>query len=105
MRKCRKILTAFVAGTALLAGMERPRVSAQDQPKEQPELGGPITATTQYNILIGSGFLCDGDNSAACPAVARASDGETIEMTGAGTLGLTRNTVTAAGAFIERTFP
>lgn len=76
------------------------RLTAQDHPQTKEE--SPRSAAN-YNFLIGSGFLCGSDDSTACPAVARAANQETIEVSGAGTLGLANKSVTAAGAFIERT--
>jgi hypothetical protein len=79
------------------------RLSAQDQPQDNKDLPGDTVANANYNFLIASGFLCDPDDSAACPAVARTSNGETIEISGAGTLGLAGKSVTAVGAFTEKT--
>ena len=86
---------------AVLAIPVRFRVCAQDQQKQSQPAN--TTATANYNFLIASGFLCDPNDSTQCPAVARASDGETIEITGAGTLGLANKSVTAAGAFTQKT--
>lgn len=94
---------APIAVIAMIAALAIPlQLGAQDQPqaKEQSPLS---TAATNYNFLIGSGFLCGTDDSTACPAVARAANEETIEIGGVGTLGLANKSVTAAGAFIERT--
>ena len=86
---------------AVLAIPVRFRVCAQDQQKQSQPAN--TTATANYNFLIASGFLCDPNDSTQCPAVARSSDGETVEITGAGTLGLANKSVTAAGAFTEKT--
>lgn len=59
-----------------------------------------LIATANYNFLIASGFLCD--NADGCPVVAQASDGETIEISGAGTLSLADKSVTAAGSFTQK---
>jgi len=85
-----------VIAIAVLAIPVRLRLCAQDQQKQ----GQPANTTANYNFLIASGFLCD--DSTACPAVAKADNGETIEITGAGTLGLANKSVTAAGAFTEK---
>jgi hypothetical protein len=53
-------------------------------------------------FLIASGFLCDPNDSTTCPAVARSATGEAIEISGAGTLALSNQYVTAAGAFVEK---
>lgn len=57
-------------------------------------------ATARYNFLIASGFLCE--DADGCPIVAQAGDGETIEISGAGTLNSADKSVTAAGAFTQR---
>jgi hypothetical protein len=65
----------------------------------------PILASNDfanYNFLVGSGFLCDTNDSTTCPAVARAPSGETIEVSGAGTLSLASKTITAAGAYTQK---
>jgi hypothetical protein len=66
----------------------------------------PILAdndSANYNFLVASGSLCDPNNSTTCPAVARSASGETIELSGAGTLSLANKSVTAAGAFTHKT--
>ncbi len=100
-----RILICITAMTvlAVLVIPARLRLSAQDQPQDKKDLPGYTAATANYNFLIASGFLCDPDDSALCPGVARASNGETIEISGAGTLGLAGKSVTAAGAFTEKT--
>jgi hypothetical protein len=79
------------------------RLSAQDQPQPKEQRPPDTAATARYNFLIGSGLLCASDDSTACPAVARAANEETIEISGAGALDLAANSVTAAGAFVEKT--
>jgi hypothetical protein len=88
---------------AALAIRVQLRLAAQDQPQQKQELPASTAATGNYNFLIGSGFLCDPPGSDVCPAVAKADSGETIEITGAGTLALANKSVTAAGAFTEKT--
>ena len=86
---------------AMLLVPVRLRLHAQDQQKQgQP---ANATATANYNFLIASGFLCDPNDSTACPAVAKADSGETIEISGAGTLDLAGKSVAAAGAFTQKT--
>jgi hypothetical protein len=99
-----RILACITAVTqiAVLAILVQPRLSAQDQPQDKKDLPGYTVATANYNLLITSGFLCDPNDSAPCPAVARAADGETLEISGAGTLDLASKSVTAAGAFTEK---
>jgi len=100
--KC-NLIRAVIA-IAALAFPAQLRLAAQDQPqqKQNPPAATPA-GTANYNFLIASGFLCDPNDSAQCPAVTRAADGETIEISGAGTLDLAGKSVTAAGAFTEKT--
>src|SRR5262245_58891431 len=59
-------------------------------------------SSANYNFLVASGFLCDPNNSTTCPAVARAANGDTIELSGVGMLSLGNKSVTAAGAFTQK---
>jgi hypothetical protein len=59
-------------------------------------------APANYNFLVASGFLCDPNDSTTCPAVARAANGDTIELSGAGTLSLANKSITAGGAFTRK---
>ena len=102
MRPDQRALITVVALLAALALPERLRLAAQDQPQAKTEPQRSTTATTNYNFLIGSGLLCDADSS-ACPAVAGATNRETIEISGAGTLDPGSKSVTGAGAFIQKT--
>jgi len=72
----------------------------QPQSTEAP----PVSTQTggQYNFLIASGFLCGAEHSGDCPAVAQAANGQSIEISGAGTLNPDGNSVTAVGAFTEK---
>jgi hypothetical protein len=58
--------------------------------------------SANYNFLVASGFLCDLNDSTTCPAVARAANGETIELSGAGTLNPSSKSITAAGALTQK---
>jgi hypothetical protein len=88
----------------VLAALAGPvRLAAQDQPQAKPAPLGSAVVTANYNFLIGSGLLCSSDDSTACPAVAKAANGETIEISGAGTLNLAHQSITAAGAFTQKT--
>ena len=98
--KCNPIKAVITI--AALAIPVQLRLAAQDQPQQKQELPANTTATANYNFLIASGFLCDPNDSTACPAVAKADNGETIEITGAGTLDLAGKSVTAAGAFTQK---
>ena len=55
-----------------------------------------------YLVLIGSGFLCQANDSSACPAVAKSADDSTYELSGAGTLAPQNKSVTAAGTFTHK---
>ena len=103
MKGDQRVLTTVVTMIALLAIAARLRLSAQDQAQQKQDLPANTAATANYNFLIASGFLCDPGDSDACPAVAQAGNGETIEINGAGTLGLAGKSVTAAGSFTEKT--
>jgi hypothetical protein len=96
-------LTKTVIVTALLAFLPQLVVCGQGQ--SQPRQASPRSTltTASYNFLIASGFLCDPASSDDCPAVAQAGDGETMEITGAGTLNLAKKSVTAAGTFTQKT--
>jgi hypothetical protein len=96
-------LIKVVIAIAVLPIPVQLRLTAQEQPQQKQEQPTNTLATANYNFLIASGFLCDPPGSDVCPAVARAGNGETIEINGAGTLGLTGKSVTAAGAFTEKT--
>jgi len=87
---------------ALLAIPARFRLASQDQPQPRQASPASSAATANYNFLIASGFLCDPPDPDVCPAVARASDGETVEITGAGTLDVASKSVTGAGAFTQK---
>ncbi len=102
MKRDRRGLITVLTLVATLAIPVGFRLAAQDQSQARTELPPPTLAMANYNFLIGSGLLCDWDHSTACPAVARADNGETIEISGAGTLNLADKSVTAAGAFTEK---
>ncbi len=55
----------------------------------------------EYSYLIGTGLLC-GLAQDACPAVARADNGDTIEVTGEGTLRLHPKGVSGMGTLVHR---
>lgn len=55
-----------------------------------------------YTFLLASGFLCDPDHAEACPAVAKDANGNTFEMSGAGTFSPHDKSVTAAGIFTRK---
>jgi len=102
MRPDQRALVTVVALIAALAFPVRLRLAAQDQQPPNGEKPRSKASTGNYNFLIGSGLLCDGDSS-ACPGVAGATDRETFEISGAGTLDPGSKSVTGAGAFLQKT--
>ena len=53
-------------------------------------------------VLLAAGFLCDPDEASACPATAKSNQGDSYEMTGAGTLEVHSKSVRAAGTYTHR---
>ena len=95
----------IVAAMAVLAILAQLRLAAQDQPQspqptqQKEERARNTLAAANYNLRIASAFLCDPSDSTTCPAAARAANGESIEISGAGTRSAASKSVTAAGAF------
>ena len=56
------------------------------------------THSDKYTFLIGSGFLCNGNDS-TCPATAKAIEGDRYELSGAGVFELQGKSAKAAGTF------
>jgi len=66
-----------------------------------------IPATAQSNsgdylFFVGSGSLCESNDSSSCPAVAKSTDDSTYELSGAGTFNTKNKSVTAAGTFTHK---
>lgn len=64
---------------------------------------GPAAAdaeAAEYDFLIGTGFLC-GLAPSACPDVTAASNGDTVDITGSGTVMTHPKSVTGAGTFVH----
>jgi hypothetical protein len=62
----------------------------------------PLSAqnlSPEYTFLVASGFLCDSGN---CPAGAKSVNGDTYEITGAGTFNTQTKSVNAAGTFTHK---
>lgn len=55
-----------------------------------------------YDYLIATGFLCGLPEPNPCPAVARGSNGDTIEITGQGTLSINPDAVSGGGTFVHK---
>ncbi len=65
--------------------------------------GGPASAhsaTVTYNYFAGAGPVCSVSPD-ACPDVASAPNGDTISLTGSGTLSIHPDSVTGSGTFIH----
>ncbi len=60
------------------------------------------TSDGDYILILASGFLCDPDHAEACPAVAKDANGNTFEISGAGTFSPHDKSVTAAGTFTRK---
>ena len=56
------------------------------------------SGSANYVYLIATDFLCGLDPS-ACPAITMASNGDTLEMSGGGTLSIHPKSVTGGGTF------
>jgi len=54
-----------------------------------------------YQFLVGSGFLCSLDPT-ACPDVAMAPNGDTVELTGSGTFSIHPKSATGGGTFTHK---
>src|SRR5215470_9791852 len=62
----------------------------------------PLSAqnlSLEYTFVVASGFLCD---SGTCPAGAKSVNGDTYEITGAGTFNAQTKAVSAAGTFTHK---
>jgi hypothetical protein len=57
------------------------------------------TSSANYTFLLASGFLCDPSDSGSCPAVAKSANGDSYEISGAGTFEPKNKSVKAAGTF------
>jgi hypothetical protein len=55
-----------------------------------------------YLFFVGSGFLCQWNDSSSCPAVAKSADDSTYELSGAGTFNTKSKSVTATGTFTRK---
>jgi hypothetical protein len=55
--------------------------------------------TSSYIFLLASGLLCDANDPAACLATARSGQGDSYEMSGAGTFDVQKKSVDAVGTF------
>jgi hypothetical protein len=56
-------------------------------------------SSSNYTFVVASGFLCDPDDFGSCPAVAKSANGDSYEISGAGTFDPQNKSVKAAGTF------
>ncbi len=68
-------------------------------------LGANITSadsgSASFQYLVGSGLVC-GLDPTACPDIASAANGDSIEISGQGTLSIHPKTVTGTGTFVHK---
>jgi hypothetical protein len=65
----------------------------------------PVAAQTNsssYIFLLASGLLCDSGDSSTCPATAKSNQGDSYELSGAGTFDAQSKAVKGAGAYTHR---
>ena len=86
------LISSFVTVFALLAVLVVPlsvtKVSAD-------------SGSASYDYLIGSGFIC-GLGPDVCPDVAKAPNGDTVAIAGAGTLSVHPKSVSGGGTFVHK---
>jgi hypothetical protein len=56
----------------------------------------------RYSFVVASGFLCDPGDSGTCPAVAKSANGDSYEISGAGTFDLQNKSIKGAGTFTHK---
>jgi hypothetical protein len=60
------------------------------------------SSNSNYMFLLASGFLCDTGDSSTCPATAKANDGDSYELSGAGMFDVQNKSVKATGTFTHK---
>ena len=65
-------------------------------------LTGAQTSSANAVLVVASGFLCDAGDSGSCPAIAKSANGDTYEISGAGTFDPHNKSVNAAGTFSHK---
>jgi hypothetical protein len=83
------IPTAWIARLVLLLGFCAGLATAE-------------ASSANDTFLLGFGFLCDGNDASTCPATAKAIQGDSYEMSGAGTFDPQNKSVKAAGTFSHK---
>jgi len=66
---------------------------------------GPAGAqknSANYTFLVASGFLCDPGDSSTCPAAVKSANGDSYELSGAGTFDAQNKSVQAAGTYTHK---
>ena len=64
-----------------------------------PGQAAPQISSAKYTFVVASGFLCAPVGSGSCPAVAKSANGDSYEISGAGTFEPQNKSVKAAGTF------
>lgn len=54
-----------------------------------------------YTFLVGAGTICDGGDTTECPAVVKSGNGNSYQLSGAGTFNVRNKSVVAAGTYIH----
>ena len=57
---------------------------------------------SNYIFLLASGFLCEPGDTSTCPATAKGAQGDSYEMSGAGTFDAQNKSVKAAGTYTHK---
>lgn len=57
---------------------------------------------SNYILILASGFLCDPGDTTTCPATAKANQGDSYELSGAGTFDVQSKSATATGTFTHK---
>jgi hypothetical protein len=57
---------------------------------------------SNYILILASGFLCDPGDSSACPATVKANQGDSYELSGAGTFDVQGKYITVTGTFAHK---
>lgn len=94
------VAATLVALVAIPAGLG---LAAQNKAQAKTTPPRHTVVAAKYNFLIGSGLLCESDNSTACAAVAETASEKTIQVSGAGMIDLSGKSVTGAGTFAQKT--
>lgn len=53
----------------------------------------------EYTFLVGAGTICRGGDASKCPAVVKSENGDSYQISGAGTFNTTNKSVVAAGTY------